>query len=219
MRFSTFLRVLICAVIIAGFDLAFALSPPPAPVVHILQPGDNLPQYDGDLDRVEIRAVPGSHVWVTKTWWPNDGLHYVAFGFRQRGEYHLKMAHPFIVDGAPVTLWTGIGWTRFTRFISYRQPDDPNGPFMWPERTIWPPEEWHDDLINGQWYFPTNPVHLTTWTNGWEDYFEGTGEIALDWGDGYRGIPLWRPAAGEHREPPTISADENIEIEVTFYPL
>jgi len=201
-----------------AFSTVAASSPPPAPVVHILQPGDDLPMYDGELASVVIRAVPGSHVWVTQTWWPHDGLYYVAFGFRQSAQYHVKMAHPWNTE-AQLTLWHGISWTTGMRFISYRQPDDPNGSFMWPERTIWPLPEWTAQGLQGQWWHGTNPVHQTTWTNSWTDAFEGTGTVALDWGEGFRGIPLWRPGSGEHREPPTISAEENIEIEVTYTPL
>jgi len=202
-----------------AFSTVAASSPPPAPVTIILQPGDDLPQYDGDLDRVEIRAVPGSHVWVTQTWWPNDGLIYVAFGFRQRGEYHLEMDHPFI-EGASLSLWNGIHWQTFSRWISYLDPDEEWGipSYTWPERMVWPTEEMQDQDVHGQWWHPQNPVHQTTWEDTWTDAFEGTGTVALDWGSGFRGIARWRPDSGEHREPPTITAEENIEIEVTYYP-
>ena len=188
---------------------ASASSPPPAPVVYILQPGDDLPMYDGELDRVVFQAVEGSFGSTKYTFWPAEGLYEyrIAAAFKHRFTIHSPDIPHWTGEG-DLKLWDGGGqtWWEFTVISNiWGWPLVIDAPHQVPPFEGSPPYTVFVSTVAHDW-------HL----DGWTDYFEGTGIVHLDWQYQPRGQLRYRP--GNQRMTPTMEHDLNLAVRVTYYP-
>ena len=213
-----------------AFSTVAASSPPPAPVTIILQPGDDLPQYDGDLDRVEIRAVPGSHVVQSTRFWPSDTpgrVEALAVTFFTRGDLRIRAGNHLDYFGEPMELWFGGSWSA-SDWWRVSAPgtvvDDPQPAIgIWPEPVVFPTADTYEVLVgpnqeHPQWWHDTGTAANTTYGANADAIFRGTGMADISWDFVFDCPVLYRPQQHQ-REIPRVYTRVFVEIEVTYFPL
>lgn len=192
-------------------SLSFAFIPS-SPVEHILLPGDNLPKYNGSLDRVEFEVLDGAKAWSLWNFWPVDGL--LRVSCRHRVETRYEITSPEIEN---IRLWFGGLHEEDITLARIYLPEYNDDPFLvWPTPMYWPTSDWSTYDPN-LWAFNISgtKVHTYPWVL---DNFEGEGELALNWHHLNYTSEFFFKENEMRRIPRHRYIVRNFKIKVTYYP-
>lgn len=188
---------------------------PAVPVIHILEPGDSLPKFDGELSRIEIRASPASRGTSYFKYWPKENLTEVRF--RAVYEYKYELTTNDILDSNdnPIRLWYGGTHSEDSTQSWFVTEYHPNGVLEFPEPIETPQAGW-EEVTPSQWNYYVNNSPREINQEWILNEFEGQGEIHLNW-PSFENSLFYRP--DKFRERPLIRyTTKDFRIIVSYYP-